>query len=193
MKDGPEAAIVPTPVKSELTDAKTEYDKNIENTTAGEENNDNSEENFPIKTAESDTSFSDKTDKNETEQAPGVDKLEPVVDNLKKEQAPQNTKDAVNSSETKKTSEVAVSKPQTPAAAPAAPKPQVEEITYKAVSYTRWVTTPLNMRTGPGKDYELISSIPIAQSVLVTSISSNGWAKITFGGKEGFVSGKYLS
>lgn len=179
--EGTEPDSVTLSAESDPSDAQSESHENSDNPSVEDENTTHTEENFPIKTAETDTSFPDKRDENHTGQTSSVDKMQPVVDIPKKDQPSQPTKDAVSSNDTNETQEVPVSKPQAP------------EITFKAVSYTRWVTTPLNMRKGPGKETELISSIPMAQSVLVTSMASNGWAKVTYAGKEGFVSGKYLS
>lgn len=76
---------------------------------------------------------------------------------------------------------------------PAAEKPAQNLITYKNVSYTRWVTTPLNMRKGPGTEHAVLISIPMGEEVKVTKLANNGWAEVAYSGKTGFVSGKYLS
>lgn len=76
---------------------------------------------------------------------------------------------------------------------PAAEKAAQNQITFKDVSYTRWVTTPLNMRKGPGIEHTALTSIPMGKEVKVTKLASNGWAEVAYNGKTGFVSGKYLS
>jgi hypothetical protein len=49
------------------------------------------------------------------------------------------------------------------------------------------------MRKGPGTDFGVITSIPTGEKLTVTKTSSNGWSQVTYNGKEGYVSGKYLS
>lgn len=56
----------------------------------------------------------------------------------------------------------------------------------------RYVTANLNMRSGPGTGYSVILVIPKGTGVKVES-SANGWAKIIYNGKTGYVSSTYLS
>ncbi len=173
---------------------KDASEENDDNPSADDRIAENTEENFPIKTAEEDKAFSDKTMEKEEVTASDVDKREHDVDKTAASDESSVAKDAAKSNETMKTPGAPAPKPAATAAAPpeeTASKPV--EITYKAVSYTRWVTTPLNMRKGPGKEYAVITSLPMAQAVTVTSIASNGWAKVSYDGREGFVSGRYLS
>ena len=152
---------------------------------ASDEVKENSGENFPIKTADEDNAFSGKDELSKVDQPSDVDNLGPSVDNPQSPEALQTENDGASSNETKNTEEA-----KTPSATP---EPEVAEITYKTVSYTRWVTAPLNMRRGPGREHAVITSIPMAQSVAVTAIASNGWAKVSYDGREGYVSGRYLS
>ena len=52
-------------------------------------------------------------------------------------------------------------------------------------------TANLNMRTGAGTSYSVITTIPSGTVVDVLS-TSNGWAKIKYNGQEGYVSETYL-
>jgi len=151
------------------------------------------EENFPIKTAEEDKAFSDKSMDDSEVAASDVDNRDADVDKTETPDESSDAKNAAKSGETK-VPEAPAPKPAAPASAPPV-KTELKpaEITYKAVSYTRWVTTPLNMRKGPGKEHAVITSLPVGQVVTVTAIASNGWAKVTSDGKEGYVSGRYLS
>lgn len=160
-----------------FSETKNTSPENTEISSASDEIQEKNRENFPIKTAETDNAFSDKDSVNQSVISSDVDSIEPVVDNTK------------TSEETTTVQEASASMPT----APAAPEKEVIRITFKPVSYSRWVTAPLNMRKGPGREYAVITSIPPAESVQVTSLASNGWAKVSYAGKEGYVSGRYLS
>lgn len=137
------------------------------------------EGNFPINTAEGSQGVSSET-KTEPKTAPAVvDNNQSNIDNTKAkpEESPKETP--------------APAEPTS--SAPVATTPVKVEITYTTVSYVRWVTTPLNLRKGPGTDFGVITSIPLAEKLTVTSTSSNGWSLVTYNGKEGYVSSKYLS
>lgn len=53
-------------------------------------------------------------------------------------------------------------------------------------------TSALNIRTGPGVGYTRIGSIP-NQTTAVFHSQKDGWYQVTYGGKTGYASGKYLS
>lgn len=57
---------------------------------------------------------------------------------------------------------------------------------------TRKTTDNLNFRTGPSTSYSIISTIPKGTVVDYYS-ESNGWAKIKYSGKDGYVSTAYLT
>lgn len=50
----------------------------------------------------------------------------------------------------------------------------------------------MNFRKGPSIDYEIIQSLPKNSEVEVIS-TSNGWSKVKYNGKEGYVASNYLS
>lgn len=52
-------------------------------------------------------------------------------------------------------------------------------------------TANLNLRTGPGTDYQVILVIPKGAQVEVTGYTGN-WAKVTYNGKSGYASNAYL-
>lgn len=78
--------------------------------------------------------------------------------------------------------------PVKPAPTPT-PKPPVVET--PSSSDERKTTENLNLRTGAGTTNQRILTIPKNSSVLVLS-ETNGWAKINYGGKIGYVSSSYL-
>lgn len=49
----------------------------------------------------------------------------------------------------------------------------------------------LNLRSGPGTEYDKLISIP-ASAVLTLTGSENGWYKTSYGGVEGYVSSEYI-
>lgn len=60
-------------------------------------------------------------------------------------------------------------------------------------STTKYVnTTSLNFRSGPSTSYSVIGKLSSGTKVEVIS-TSNGWSKIKYDGKTGYVSSKYLS
>ena len=64
--------------------------------------------------------------------------------------------------------------------------------TLPSTSTTAMITTAnLNMRTGPGTSYSIIRVIPSGAEVAVLS-TSNGWARLTYGGSTGYASLSYL-
>ncbi len=70
---------------------------------------------------------------------------------------------------------------------------QKPDIVIKDVSYKAVVKADpsLNMRKGAGADYEVIDSIPNGTVISVTG-ECNGWARVSYGGKVGWVSMTYI-
>lgn len=64
------------------------------------------------------------------------------------------------------------------------------------VNKSYYTTTSLNARAGWGTSYKVVKSIPKAKAIKVTAkkkINGIYWYKTTYGGKTGYVSGKYIS
>ncbi|MCL2810582.1 MAG: SH3 domain-containing protein [Clostridia bacterium] len=51
----------------------------------------------------------------------------------------------------------------------------------------------LNLRDGPGTDYQVITSIPYGEAVRVNSYIGNSWVEVTYGNHSGYVMGRYLT
>lgn len=65
--------------------------------------------------------------------------------------------------------------------------------TTEVVKYKKMVNTSgLNFRTGPGTSYSKISTLSYGTEVFVIS-QSNGWSKISYNSKIGYVSSSYLA
>lgn len=50
----------------------------------------------------------------------------------------------------------------------------------------------LNVRSGPGKDYDVVGSAKSGEEYAITGESENGWYPVDFGGVKGYVSGEYI-
>lgn len=57
----------------------------------------------------------------------------------------------------------------------------------------RWTAASLNMRKGIGTKYGKLVTIPKGAKVELISGIQNGWYKVSYSGKTGYVSGKYLT
>lgn len=63
---------------------------------------------------------------------------------------------------------------------------------YAETQATAW--TDLNLRAGPGSNYDIISVIPAAQSVQVDGcLDASNWCRVTDGDSIGWASGDYLT
>ncbi|WP_053360746.1 SH3 domain-containing protein [Bacillus sp. FJAT-27251] len=60
-----------------------------------------------------------------------------------------------------------------------------------SLSYTVTATT-LNVRSGPGTNFSRIGQVKQGTTLQVSQRMSNGWCKISYNGKTGYVSGDYL-
>ena len=51
----------------------------------------------------------------------------------------------------------------------------------------------LNVRKGAGTNYSVVGTVKNGASLKITGKASNGWYKVSYNGKEGYVSNKYVS
>jgi len=154
-----------------------------------DENIKESEENFPIKSAETITDVQNKNTASIKETTQSVDSNSASIDKTAVKESVSTSKDVASTNPATKPIETAKSDVEKPVTA----VPAKIEITFKDVSYTRWVIQSLNMRKGPGTEHSVLTSIPAAEELKVTALASNGWSKVSYGGKTGYVSSKYLS
>lgn len=63
----------------------------------------------------------------------------------------------------------------------------------KIGAYVRYVTTNLNLRYGPGVEYEIITSLPKGTPVSIDEYCDCKWVLVEYGGYIGYISTKYLS
>lgn len=62
-----------------------------------------------------------------------------------------------------------------------------------ALAASTTTTDDLNLRTGPGLDYDVILVMPAGASVEVTGDPQNGFYPVNYGGTNGYASGDYLA
>ena len=67
------------------------------------------------------------------------------------------------------------------------------DVTFEDVQETIYTTDVLNVRNGPGTEYEWIGQLNIGESVQRTGIGSNGWSRIIYNGETAYVHGYYVS
>ena len=72
-------------------------------------------------------------------------------------------------------------------------KPSVPAFTVNDMNSTMYVISGVNVRKGPGTEYEVIGSLAVNVSVQVTGQASTGWYRISYNGGEGYCSNNYLS
>lgn len=61
----------------------------------------------------------------------------------------------------------------------------VEEMEIQAVS-------PVNVRSGPGADFDKKGTLQVDQTVILTGICDNGWVQVLMNDETGYVSAKYV-
>ena len=69
-----------------------------------------------------------------------------------------------------------------------APSVNIVDVSYKAIVTA---SPSLNLRAGAGLEHDVITSIPKGE-VISVSAECNGWAKVTYSGKIGWVSMEYI-
>ncbi len=65
-------------------------------------------------------------------------------------------------------------------------------IAINAQTY-KYTSANLNLRSGPSTSYKVLTTIPLGTSVEMAENCDCDWIKVTFNGKIGYVSSKYLT
>lgn len=55
------------------------------------------------------------------------------------------------------------------------------------------ITSDVNVRKGPGTDYDKIGTVRVGETIPVTGETADGWYRVTYQGQEGYIYGKYMS
>ena len=69
----------------------------------------------------------------------------------------------------------------------------VKPVFVKDTSGTMYATTDVNVREGHGTEYPVLGVLRKGQSIAVTGIADNGWTRVNYQGRKGFISSNYLS
>lgn len=69
---------------------------------------------------------------------------------------------------------------------------ETENAGITVMSATKYAKSAVNVRGGAGTEYDRLGGLTTNQKVIVTGQADNGWYRIDYNGKEGFVSDKYL-
>ena len=67
------------------------------------------------------------------------------------------------------------------------------QITFLEVNETVYARSDVNVRSGPGTNYDKIGSLSTEDVATRIGIGSNGWSKIIYQGKEAYASSNYLT
>ncbi|MBR5801105.1 MAG: SH3 domain-containing protein [Lachnospiraceae bacterium] len=73
------------------------------------------------------------------------------------------------------------------------PTPEPVEVTAFDAPQVRYATSSLNIRKGPGTEYEVIGRLALAEEMQATGQAENGWYQLMVGEEPGYVSGDYVS
>lgn len=77
-------------------------------------------------------------------------------------------------------------------AAPATTAAVTTTVKVEPASGNMYAKSSVNVRSGPGTEYERVGHLDAGEEVELTGLSENGWYRIKFEGGEHFVSAKYL-
>ncbi|MEJ2580004.1 MAG: SH3 domain-containing protein [Kineosporiaceae bacterium] len=83
------------------------------------------------------------------------------------------------------------SRDRTTSVAPTTPPAKPEPV--PSVVGKRWVTTNVNVRSGPSTAADRIGSLKAVTQIGITGVTRSGWSQVVSGGKAGWVKSTYLS
>ncbi len=66
-------------------------------------------------------------------------------------------------------------------------------VSVATASTTMTATTSVNLRSGPGTSYPVLTVVPQGGSVQATGASSGAWLAVTYNGTSGYMNGTYLA
>lgn len=87
----------------------------------------------------------------------------------------------------------AVSVTAAPAPTPEPTPEPTPQFKVEELSRTMYASTGVNVRSGPGTDYDVQGALSVNDDVYVTGETENGWYQIEYYGDVGYVKGSYLS
>lgn len=66
-------------------------------------------------------------------------------------------------------------------------------VSFREVNETVYAVKNVNIRKGPGTNYEKVGSLKGGESVVRIGIGSNGWSRVIYNDKERYISSNYLT
>jgi uncharacterized protein YgiM (DUF1202 family) len=82
---------------------------------------------------------------------------------------------------------------ETPTVATEPPTTPVDSVTFQSVDEIVYAKTDVNVRKGPGAEYDRIGYLPEDEAIRRIGIGSNGWSKVIFQNEEAYISSSYLA
>ena len=80
-----------------------------------------------------------------------------------------------------------------PVVEPATEPTDIPEIIFNDVDEIVYAISSVNIRFGPGTDYEIVGSLSYGQSIQRTGVGSNGWSRVDLNGEDAYIGSSYLS
>ena len=130
----------------------------------------------------------DITSEETTEETDTTEEAEPTTEEVT--ETSETVQEEVETSETEETGE-ATSEPATEEITETASE-DVPAYTVTDMEKTMYAQRSVNVRTGPGTEYDKLGALNTNDEVKVTGQADNGWYRIEYKGNEGFVSDNYL-
>lgn len=69
----------------------------------------------------------------------------------------------------------------------------LEEVTFTEVNEVVYAITRVNVRKGPGKEYDVIVALNVGEAVQRTGIGNNGWSRVVYRGEVAYMYSSYIS
>ena len=73
------------------------------------------------------------------------------------------------------------------------PEPTPTPITVTEMNATKYAIQSVNVRKGPGTEYDKVGGLTTNEAITVTGKTDNGWFRFTYNGAEAYVSAKYVA
>lgn len=73
------------------------------------------------------------------------------------------------------------------------PEPTPTPIAVTEMNATKYAIQSVNVRKGPGTEYDKVGGLTTNEAITVTGKTDNGWFRFTYNGAEAYVSAKYVA
>src|SRR5699024_6295795 len=72
------------------------------------------------------------------------------------------------------------------------PTPEVDWSVLGNQTGTVWATASVNVRTGPGTEHDVVTTLRSGDDVTATDTTADGWQQVVVGEGAGWIKGTYL-